>query len=75
MYLSCSSHLSCIGYNIIVILFMQVDLAWELGHREGAKRASACSRDLGIVAVVTGILILLLVIVSNLVYAYGIWHH
>lgn len=54
---------------------MQVDLAWELGHREGAKRASACSRDLGIVAVVTGILILLLVIVSNLVYAYGIWHH
>ena len=68
MYLSCSSDLSCIGYNISIMLFMQVDLAWKLGHHEGAKRASACSRDLGIIAIVTGILMLLLIIVWYLEY-------
>ena len=41
---------------------MQVDLAWELGHREGAKRASVYSRNLGIIGVVTGILMLFLII-------------
>ena len=63
-----SSHLSCIGCNIIIILFMQVDLAWELGHREGAKTASQYSKKMGIIAFVTGILIVLLIIGVNVGY-------
>ena len=49
---------------------MQVDLAWELGHREGAKRASVYSRNLGIIDVVTGTLMLFLIIFVNVLLFY-----
>ena len=57
-------------HNIIIIIFMimQVDLAWEIGHRERAKRASELSMKLGSVAVVIGILMLLLMIGLNVLY-------
>ena len=45
-------------------MIMQVDLAWEIGHRERAKRASQWSMKLGIVAILVGILMLLLIIAS-----------
>ena len=51
---------------------MQVDLAWELGHREGAKTASQYSKKMGIIAFVTGILIVLLIIGVNVGYYYSV---
>ena len=41
------------------IVSMQVDMAWELGHRERAKRASVYSRKLGIAAIIIGAISLL----------------
>ena len=41
------------------IVSMQVDMAWELGHRERAKKASVYSRNLGIAAVIIGAISLL----------------
>jgi len=35
-------------------------MAWEVGHHEGAKQASVLSRNMGIVAVITGIAVLLI---------------
>ena len=52
---------------------MQVDLAWELGHREGAKTASQYSKKMSIIAFVTGILIVLFFIISvSLGYNYRV---
>ena len=67
--------LGCIGhfiYNIIIIfMIMQVDLAWEIGHRERAKRASQWSMKLGTVAILSGILMLSLIIGLNVLYFTG----
>lgn len=52
-------------------MIMQVDLAWEIGHRERAKRASQWSMKLGIVAILIGILMLLLIIVLNVLFFTG----
>ena len=41
------------------IVSLQVDMAWELGHRERAKRASVYSRKLGIAAIIIGAISLL----------------
>ena len=49
-------------------------MAWQLGHHEAAKTASEYSRKLGIMAIVTGILVLFLMIVSLGAY-FGAYHH
>ena len=54
---------------------MQVDLAWELGHREGAKTASQYSMKMLIIAFVTGILTVLVIIGGSLGYHYGVRHY
>ena len=41
------------------IVSLQVDMAWELGHRARAKRASVYSRNLGIAAIIIGAISLL----------------
>ena len=38
-------------------------MAWEVGHREGAKQASVKSRNMGIAAVFTGIAFVLIVVI------------
>ena len=40
---------------------MQVDMAWELGHRERARRASVYSRNLGIAAIIIGAISLVVI--------------
>jgi len=37
-------------------------MAWEIGHREGAKQASVKSRNMGIAAIITGIVLLLIIV-------------
>jgi len=49
-------------------------MAWEIGHREGAKQASVKSRNMGIAAIITGIVALLIIIAVN-VASYELYIH
>ena len=44
--------------------FIQVDLAWDVGHRSGARSASENSKKWAIAAIITGVIITTLAVVS-----------
>ena len=56
-------------------IIIQVDLAWDVGHRSGARTASENAKKWAIGAIVTGVTIAAVIFVSIVIYfsiAFGV---
>ena len=47
------------------VYFVQVDFAWEVGHRSGARTASKYAKNWAIGAILTGVAIAAVIIIIN----------